>query len=188
MEIKEVWKAGSIWSGTTLALALGAIIMLAGLMTLGTGTAGAKVKQPGCAKFKKQKRKAKTKSKRRRATSRLRHCKTNRKVYNKVKNGRYRGYREDGQYVDITLCANGVIADNIGAGNEDLHRSGWKISMARVKGKRFAAAFEGSRNIGRVGSIKRTGKGWQVGIEIGGINAHYGDATRTNYKKECRRL
>lgn len=188
MENVGVRTTGRYWPRNVVAVALGTIIALTGVMTLGSETAGAKVKQPGCAKFKKQKRQAKTKSKRRGAASRLKRCGTNRKVYNMVKDGRYRGYRDDGEYIDITLCANGIIADDLGASNEDLHRSGWKILYARAKGKRFAAAFEGSRSVGRFGSIKRTGKGWQVGAEIGGINAHYGDATRTNYKKECRKL
>lgn len=171
-------------------LLIAAAVAYAGLLTTGAPVAQAKFKQPGCAKFAKQKKKAKGKAKKRRAKSKLKHCKANRKVYNQVKDSRFVGTREDGEPVDIILCANGKFADDYGSSVEQIYKKGWRITDARVKGKNFTAVYYAKIDAtgGRIGSlVKKAGK-WQSGAENSGKPYLAGDVEKTGAKKECRKL
>ena len=174
----------------TLTVALAAVLAATGIMAFGSGTADAKVKQPTCGKYKKAIKKAKSKDKKVRAKFNLKTCKNNRKVYNKVKNGRYVGVREDGEPIDITLCANGKAVDDIGSDFQQVYRKGWKIEGAKVRGKFFEAGFDAKLGAtsSRVGALKFDKSGWQVGIYSLGESYSFGPAKRTNAKKLCGRV
>jgi hypothetical protein len=179
---------------TVLVTVLAAAVASVGILAFGAGSAPAKYRQPGCAGFAKQVRKAKTGARKRVARARLRRCSVNRRVYNRVKDGRYVGVREDGEPIDITLCANGKFADNYGSPFQDVGRRGWKITASVAKGKYFTAVFAGSlgsAGIGigeRIGGLKFTGAGWKVGIDKLGRQGEYGPARRYNARGICRRL
>lgn len=182
-------------SGRAIATAaLVAALALVGVLALGAETASAKYRQPGCAAYAKQVRKAKTGAKKRVARARLRRCSVNRRVYNRVKDGRYVGVREDGQSIDITLCANGKFADGYGTPYQDVGRRGWKITASAAKGKYFTAVFAGflgSAGIGigeRVGGLKFTKAGWKVGTDKLSRLGEYGPARRYNARGICRKL
>lgn len=174
---------------TFLVLGIAAALGLAGVLSLAGGTAQAKVKQPGCAKFAKQKRKAKNGDQKRRAKSKLKQCRANAKVYNQVKNSRYVGARSDGEPVDLIFCANGKFADDLGSSIERIYGKGWRITDARVKGKNFTAVHEVPEKGGfRIGSLVRRNGKWQSGSENSGESDLLGDVTRTNATKECRQI
>lgn len=182
-----------------LVLCLGVAVGLTGLLPVAGGSAQAKYKQPGCAKFKKKKQ-AKGKAKKQRLQRKFKQCQANRKVYNQVKDSRFVGTRESGFTVDIILCANGKFADDYGSDFEQIYNKGWRITDARIKGKNFTAAYEaliskskvGNTNQIQVGTragaiVRRNGK-WQSGSESFGRPDDIGDMTRTSAKKECRKL
>lgn len=173
-----------------LLLCLAFAVGLAGLTSIASGSAQAKFKQPGCAKFAKQKKKAKNGAKKQRAKSKLKQCKANRKVYNQVKDSRFVGAREDGEPVDIILCANGKFADDLDSQFGQIYKKGWRITDARVKGKNFTAAYFAKIDAtgGRVGSLVRKNGKWQSGTEDFGVPDDLGDVTKTSAKKECRKL
>lgn len=169
--------------GLTLAL------VLAGIMAGTTSSAQAKYRQANCAKFVKQFRKAKTAKHKRVAKRRFMACNVKRKAYNRVKDWRFVGNRSDGEPIDITLCANGISADNVGGAYEDVFRWGWRIDRAGFKGKYFRAGFAAKLKGGeRVGALAFTKSGWQVGTYILGRLDKFGHATRTRAKSECRTL
>jgi hypothetical protein len=177
-----------------LSVALAATLTVAGVGVFGASNASAKYRQPGCASYAKQVRKAKTGAQKRRARARLRRCSVNRRVYNRVKDGRYVGVRADGEPIDITLCANGKFADDYGSEFQDVGRLGWKITRANAKGRYFTAGFAGRLPGGGIGIAERVGglrfnkSGWQVGIESLGRLTEFGPARRYNARGICRRL
>lgn len=190
MNLHRTTRSASLDSRKVLTAVLASVLVFTGLMALNSAPAEAKYKQPSCGKFKKAIKKAKGKNQKLRAKSNLKSCKDNRKVYNKVKNGRYVGVREDGQPIDITLCANGKAADDVGSEFEQVYRKGWKIEGAKVKGKYFEGGFEASlgANANRAGSLKLDKSGWQVGIYSLGESYEFGPAERTNAAKLCKQL
>lgn len=186
--------AVAISGRAVVACALVAALTLVGVLAFGASSASAKYRQPGCAAFAKQVRKAKTATQKRAARTRLRRCSVNRRVYNRVKDGRYVGVRADGEPIDITLCANGKFADAYGTPYQDVGRRGWKITRAGVRGKYFTAAFAGSLGGGgigiaeRVGGLKFNKAGWHVGIESLGRLTDFGPARRYKARGICRKL
>ncbi len=174
--------------GLITAAAIALSLLLAAALMFSAGTAEAKYKQPNCGKFAKKVKKAKG-AKKRIAKFQLKTCKDNRKVYNKVKDSRFIGTRSDGQPIDVTLCANGIVADDVGNGTAGINRGGWKIETAKVKGRFFEAGFAGKIDGGeRVGALKFDRTGWQVGIYALDRLYDFGPAEKTDAKKLCRTL
>lgn len=175
---------------------LGLAVAFAGLLALAGATsqaAGGKYFQSRCAGNVKQVRNAKNARQRRAAQARLARCRTNLRVYNLVKNSRFVGVRADGEPIDITLCANGKSADDAGSQFEDVYRLGWKITGARiVQGKYYVADFKAKLGGGgeRVGSLKRSGRGFMVGIDrsLGDGDPEFGPAKKTDATRTCRTL
>ena len=179
---------------------LATAVALTGVLAFGPTAAEAKFKQPGCAKFKKKIQKAKSKAATQRLKYKLKQCEANRKVYNQVKDSRFVGAREDGEPVDLILCANGRFADDLDGTYGEVYKKGWRIVDARVRGKNFSGTYEaliskskiGNTNqiqIGvRTGSLVRKKGKWQSGSESFGEPTRLGDVTRTNAKKVCRTL
>ncbi len=175
-------------------------VALTGVFAFGSTAAEAKFKQPGCAKFKKKMKKAKSKAAKQRLKRKSKQCKANRKVYNQVKDSRFVGAREDGEPVDIILCANGKFADDLDSQYGQVYTKGWRITDAKVRGKNFTAVYEaliskskiGDTNqiqIGmRAGSLAKKNGKWQSGTESFGVPDDLGDVKKTNAKKECRKL
>jgi hypothetical protein len=191
---KEASRAGTRPIGVFV---LSIAVALTGILALGPAAAQAKFKQPGCAKFKKKMKKTKGKAGKQRLKYRFKQCKADRKVYNQVKDSRFVGFREDGEPVDIILCANGKFADDLDSQYGQVYTKGWRITDAKVRGKNFTAvyeALEGTAKVGnteqiqiftRAGSLARKNGQWQSGTSDLGL---LGDVTRTSAKKECRKL
>lgn len=203
--MERVTVEGSIGTnrpGTRLigVFVLAIAVALTGVFAFGPTVAEAKYKQPGCAKFKKKMKKAKGKAAKQRLKHKFKQCKANRMVYNQVKDSRFVGAREDGEPVDIILCASGKFADDLGSQYGAVYKKGWRITNARVGGKNFTATYEALIEKSRIGKTKqfqiatRSGslakkKGkWQSGTESFGDPDKLGDVTKTNARKECRKL
>lgn len=181
-------------------LVLAIAVALTGVFALGPGEAQAKYKQPGCAKFKKKMKKAKSKAAKQRLKRKFKQCQANRKVYNQVKDSRFTGAREDGLPVDIMLCANGKLADDPDSQFGTVYKKGWRITDAKIRGKNFTAVYEALISTSKVGNskqvqvatrsgslAKKKGK-WQSGTESFGQPDLLGDVTKTNARKQCRKL
>lgn len=190
------WRHIRLLGVLTIAIA----VALTGIFAAGAGEAQAEFKQPGCAKFKKGMRKAKSKAKKQRLKRKFKQCKANRTVYNQVKDSRFTGAREDGEPVDIILCANGKFADDPDSQFGTVYRKGWRITDAKIRGKNFTATYEaliskskvGNTNqvqvATRIGSLaKKRGK-WQSGTESSGRPDLLGDVKKTGARKQCRKL
>ncbi|MGA7396430.1 MAG: hypothetical protein WBW62_03185 [Solirubrobacterales bacterium] len=176
---------------TVLALVVSLVGVLA--FAAGPAEAGGKVKQSNCKKLSKKLKKAKGKNAKLRLKYNLKGCKNSLKVYNKVKNSRFIGVRSDGQPIDITLCANGKAADDVGTEFEQVYRKGWIIEGGRYKNKKnFEGGFAAKigANSDRAGSIKFGKNGWEVGISSfdGTELYNYGPAKKSNARKICSKL
>lgn len=177
--------AGSLRSYA--AVTAGLLLLIVAIL-IPAGSAEAKYKQPACAKFAKKVKQSKGGAKRV-AKLRLKACKANRKVYNRVKNSRFTGTRSDGEPIDIVLCANGIVADDPDSEFGQTFRDGWRIDFSKVKGRYFEAGFAAKIDGGeRVGALKLDKSGWQVGTYSLDRLTDFGPAERTDAKALCRTL
>lgn len=173
---------------SVVALTIAFTLVVVATLTLSAGAAEAKYGQPTCGKFAKQVKKAKG-DKKRLAKFRLKACKDNRKAYNRIKDSRFVGTRSDGVAIDITLCANGKVADDVDSEFGRVTRDGWRIDVSKVKGRYFEAGFAAKIEGGeRVGALKFYRTGWQVGTYSLGTLSDFGVAKRTDAKQLCRTL
>ena len=180
----------SVFSGSVrlLVAAIIGLMLIAALTLIPAGSAEAKYKQPTCGKFVKKVKQSKGAAKRA-AKRRLKNCETTRKVYNRVKDSRFTGTRADGVTEDIVLCANGTVADDPDSEFGQTFRGGWRIDVAKTKGRFFQAGFAAKIDGGeRVGALKFDRSGWQVGIYgLDGLT-DFGPAERTDARELCRTL
>jgi hypothetical protein len=167
---------------------IGVFFALMATSVVAADSAQAKYTQPNCKTQAKNVRKAKG-ARKRLAKSRLKACKSNLKAYKRVRNFRFTGTRSDGEPIDIVLCANGKVGDDIDSGYGQITRKGWRIDTSRFRGRYFEAGFAAKINGGeRVGALKFDKQGWQVGIYSLDRLYEFGPAKRTNAKKICRTL
>ena len=170
-----------------VALTVALSLLVGGALTA-AGPAEAKYKQPTCGKFTKKLKKAKG-AKKKLAKLALKNCKNDRKVYNRVKDSRFVGVRSDGVEEDITLCANGIVADDVDSEFGQIFRGGWRIDISKVKGRYFEAGFAAKIDGGeRVGALKFDRSGWQVGIFSLDTLYEFGPAERTDARELCATL
>ena len=104
-------------------------------------------------------------------------------IQKKVADGRYVGYRGDGESIDDVYCANGKYASNTGGAISTGKQ--WKVVHPTGNKKNFAAILkDGSYAI----SIALHNGQWQIGYEYFDEPEALGDVERTDAKADCKSL
>lgn len=105
-------------------------------------------------------------------------------IKNKVKNHRYVGYNDVGDYVDDTYCANGKWTSR--TGNAIAKGKSWKITNPHRTKKGFFAKLKGSG--GYEIAVAKANGNWKLGIWFRGPERLHKVERSKVSSKTCRKL